>query len=186
MLRTTATVRVACYVHASACRGEQYQGYVHLASGLVMLFVARVTKSTREDLLEVLRNICPSAMCMSLPALVNSIMDMCICLGISHALRRKSTCKHEKETETFIFNSLHVPRVFAPHTTEVEVFLDKKVRETRQTAGANSRLGATIKREISRNPFIHKSTLLSSRTFERAPPASQSIVLESIGLSTSS
>ena len=129
------------YVHASACRGEQYQGCVHLALGLVMLFVARVTKST---------------------------------------------CKHEKETETFIFNSLHVPRVFAPHTTEVEVFLDKKVRETRQTAGANSRLGATIKREISRNPFIHKSTLLSSRTFERAPPASQYIVLESIGLSTSS
>ena len=68
----TAIVRVACYVHASACRGEQYKGYVHLASGLVMLFVARVTKSTREDLLEVLRNICPSAMCMSLPAVVDS------------------------------------------------------------------------------------------------------------------
>ena len=60
---------------------------MHLALGLVILFVARVTKPTWEDLLEVLRNICPSAMCMSLPALVNSIMDMCICLGISHALR---------------------------------------------------------------------------------------------------
>ena len=35
--------------------------------------------------------------------------------------------------------------------TEVEVFLDKRVRETRQTAGANSRRGATKKREISRN-----------------------------------
>ena len=34
--------------------------------------------------------------------------------------------------------------------TEVEVFLDKRVRETHQTAGANSRRGATKKRDISR------------------------------------
>ena len=33
--------------------------------------------------------------------------------------------------------------------TEVEVFLDKRVRETRQTAGANLHRGATKKREIS-------------------------------------
>ena len=33
--------------------------------------------------------------------------------------------------------------------TEVEVFLDKRVHETRQTAGANSRRGATKMREIS-------------------------------------
>ena len=36
------------------------------------------------------------------------------------------------------------------YSTEVEVFLDKRVREMRQTAGANSRRGATKKREISR------------------------------------
>ena len=35
-------------------------------------------------------------------------------------------------------------------STEVEVFLDKGVRETRQAPGANSRRGATKKREISR------------------------------------
>ena len=34
--------------------------------------------------------------------------------------------------------------------TEVEVFLDKRVREMRQTAGANARRGATKKRDISR------------------------------------
>ena len=34
-------------------------------------------------------------------------------------------------------------------TTEVEVFLDKRVRETHQTAGTNSHCGATKKREIS-------------------------------------
>ena len=34
-------------------------------------------------------------------------------------------------------------------STEVEVFLDKRVCETRQTVGANSRRGATKKREIS-------------------------------------
>ena len=34
--------------------------------------------------------------------------------------------------------------------TKVEVFLDKRVRETRQAAGANSRSGTTKKREISR------------------------------------
>ena len=34
--------------------------------------------------------------------------------------------------------------------TEVEVFLDKKVRDTCQTAGANSHHGAIKKREISR------------------------------------
>ena len=32
----------------------------------------------------------------------------------------------------------------------MEVFLDKRVRETRKTAGANSRRGAKKKREISR------------------------------------
>ena len=36
-----------------------------------------------------------------------------------------------------------------------------------QTAGANSRRGATKKREISRNLFFHKSTLLS--TCDRCP-----------------
>ena len=35
-------------------------------------------------------------------------------------------------------------------STKVEVFLDKRVREMRQTAGANSRRGASKKREISR------------------------------------
>ena len=32
----------------------------------------------------------------------------------------------------------------------MEVFLDKRVRETRQTAGVNSHRGATKKRDISR------------------------------------
>ena len=44
-------------------------------------------------------------------------------------------------------------------TTEVEVFLDKRVHETRQTAGANSRRGET---KNATDPFIHKSTLLST------------------------
>ena len=46
--------------------------------------------------------------------------------------------------------------------TEVEVFLDKRVREMRQTAGANSRRGATKKHEISRTLLsinIHFSVL---------------------------
>ena len=37
--------------------------------------------------------------------------------------------------------------------TEVEVFLDKRVRETRQTVGAYSHHGATKKREISRTLY---------------------------------
>ena len=45
--------------------------------------------------------------------------------------------------------------------TEVEVFLDKRVRETRQTAGANSR--RKKKARDFADPFIHKSTLLSTR-----------------------
>ena len=36
------------------------------------------------------------------------------------------------------------------YCTEVEVFLDKRVRETRQTERGNTRGGATKKREISR------------------------------------
>ena len=37
--------------------------------------------------------------------------------------------------------------------TEVEVFMEKGVRGRAQTAGANSRRGATKKREISRTLF---------------------------------
>ena len=39
--------------------------------------------------------------------------------------------------------------------------MDKEVRGCAQTAGANSRRGATKKREISRTFFSHKSSLLS-------------------------
>ena len=53
--------------------------------------------------------------------------------------------------------------------TEVEVFLDKRVRETRQMARANSRRGATKKREISRTLLsinlhfsVHEATISSS------------------------
>ena len=54
--------------------------------------------------------------------------------------------------------------------TEVEVFLDKRVRETRQMAGANSHRGATKKREISRTLLsinLHFSihTAITSQTF---------------------
>ena len=46
------------------------------------------------------------------------------------------------------------------HPTKVEVFLDKGVRETRQTERGNTRSGATKKREISRTLLsinIHSS-----------------------------
>ena len=63
---------------------------------------------------------------------------------------------------------IHQGRTLKQHgTTKVEVFVEKRVRGRAQTAGANSRRGATKKREISRTlfgapPFFHKSTLLST------------------------
>ena len=46
-------------------------------------------------------------------------------------------------------------------TTEPEVFLDKRVRETRQTERGNTRSSASKKAQHFTNPFIHKSTLHS-------------------------
>ena len=56
--------------------------------------------------------------------------------------------KGEKVPRVLVRDVRKQPRQFL--STEAEVFLDKKVRETRQTAGANSRRGASKKREISR------------------------------------
>ena len=50
--------------------------------------------------------------------------------------------------------------IFVVLYTEVEVFLDKRVRETRQTAGANSRRNKEA-RDFT-DPFIHKSTLVGT------------------------
>ena len=55
-----------------------------------------------------------------------------------------------------------IPTLKSCKSTKVEVFLGKEVRGCAQTAGANSRRGTTKKREISRNLFSHKSTLLST------------------------
>ena len=49
---------------------------------------------------------------------------------------------------------IHQGRTLKQHgTTKVEVFVEKRVRGRAQTAGANSRRGATKKREISRTLF---------------------------------
>ena len=65
-------------------------------------------------------------------------------------------------------------RKYVALSAEVEVFLDKRVRETRQTAGANSRHGATKKREISRTLLsinLHFSVLISKTTGSPRCPA---------------
>ena len=53
----------------------------------------------------------------------------------------------------FIRNLGHLPMKPRITCTEVEVFMENGVRGRAQTAGANSRRGATKKREISRNLF---------------------------------
>ena len=47
-------------------------------------------------------------------------------------------------------------------STEVEVFLDKRVRETRQTAGGELASRRNKKARDFTDPFIYKSTLLST------------------------
>ena len=48
-------------------------------------------------------------------------------------------------------------------STKVEVFMEKGVRGRAQTAGANSRRGATKKVRDLMHPFFYKSTLLSTQ-----------------------
>ena len=54
------------------------------------------------------------------------------------------------KTACLSFYIIKNPMIYQRQSTEPEVFLNKRVRETRQTAGANSRRSATKKHEISR------------------------------------